>query len=49
MLVDFKPRLYQEKIFSSSAKDNSLVVLPTGLGKTAIALMMAAHRIIDVS
>jgi ERCC4-related helicase len=45
MLVDFKPRLYQEKIFSSSAKDNSLVVLPTGLGKTAIALMMAAHRL----
>lgn len=45
MLVDFKPRLYQEKIFSSSAKENSLVVLPTGLGKTAIALMMAAHRL----
>jgi ERCC4-related helicase len=41
---DFKPRLYQEKIFASAAKRNSLVVLPTGLGKTMIALMLAAHR-----
>ena len=44
MIVDFKPRLYQETIFSSSAQKNSLVVLPTGLGKTAVALMMLAHR-----
>jgi ERCC4-related helicase len=41
---DFKPRLYQEKIFASAAKRNSLVVLPTGLGNTMIALMLAAHR-----
>ena len=45
MLENFNPRLYQEKIFSSCAGKNSLVVLPTGLGKTAIALMMAAHRL----
>jgi Fanconi anemia group M protein len=42
---DFKPRLYQETIFSSAVKENTLVVLPTGLGKTAIAAMMIAHRI----
>ncbi len=45
MLEDFKPRLYQEKIFSQCAGNDSLVVLPTGLGKTAIALMVAAHRL----
>ncbi|NOZ80281.1 MAG: DEAD/DEAH box helicase [DPANN group archaeon] len=45
MLVDFKPRLYQETIFSTAAKRNSLVVLPTGMGKTGIALMLAAHRL----
>ncbi len=45
MLQDFKPRLYQETIFSSCAGKDSLVVLPTGLGKTAVALMMAEHRL----
>ncbi|MFH1450874.1 MAG: DEAD/DEAH box helicase [archaeon] len=37
------PRLYQEKIFSTAATANTLVVLPTGLGKTHIAAMLAAH------
>ena len=45
MISEFKPRLYQEKIFASCIQSNSLVVVPTGLGKTAIALMMATHRI----
>ena len=45
MLSEFKPRLYQEKIFASSTQKNSLVVIPTGLGKTAVALMMTAHRL----
>ncbi len=45
MLTEFKPRLYQEKIFASSTQKNSLVVIPTGLGKTAVALMMTAHRL----
>ena len=40
----FEPRLYQEKIFASAAKRNTLVVLPTGLGKTMIAMMLAVHR-----
>ncbi len=45
MLKDFKPRIYQEKIFHTTVKKNTLVVLPTGLGKTAIALMLAAKRL----
>ncbi|MFC1727840.1 DEAD/DEAH box helicase [Nanoarchaeota archaeon] len=45
MIRDFKPRLYQETIFSSCTGKNTLVVLPTGMGKTALALMLAAHRI----
>ncbi|MEM3370501.1 MAG: DEAD/DEAH box helicase [Candidatus Woesearchaeota archaeon] len=42
---DFKPRLYQEAIFATAVQKNTLVVLPTGLGKTAIAIMLAAHRL----
>ncbi|MFH1637002.1 MAG: DEAD/DEAH box helicase [Candidatus Woesearchaeota archaeon] len=44
-LGSFKPRLYQETIFQSCVKANTLVVLPTGMGKTAIAMMLAAQRI----
>jgi len=45
MLKDFKPRLYQQTIFGVAAKENTLVVLPTGMGKTAISLMLAAQRL----
>jgi len=38
------PRLYQETIFNTAVNANTLVVLPTGLGKTHIAAMLAAHR-----
>jgi ERCC4-related helicase len=41
----FKPRLYQEKLLGTCSENNSLVVLPTGLGKTAIAFMLAANRL----
>ncbi len=40
-----KPRLYQEKIFHTATKKNTLVIIPTGLGKTLIALMLAIHRL----
>jgi len=33
------PRDYQKKIFETCLNKNCLVVLPTGLGKTLIALM----------
>ncbi len=45
MLDGFTPRLYQETIFSTCAEKNTLVVLPTGMGKTAVAMMLAAHRL----
>jgi len=44
-LKGFEPRLYQESIFNTCTKHNTLVVLPTGVGKTAIFLMMAAYRL----
>ena len=44
-LRDFKPRLYQENIAYTSVTKNTLVVLPTGLGKTAIAMMLAVNRL----
>jgi len=37
-------RLYQQTIFASSLKSNSLVVLPTGLGKTIILALLTARR-----
>ena len=37
-------REYQINILRTAAENNTLVVLPTGLGKTAIAVMLAAQR-----
>ena len=45
MLRNFIPRLYQQTILGTAAKYNTLVVLPTGLGKTAIAFLLAAQRL----
>ena len=38
-------RLYQEVIVGNAAKKNTLVVAPTALGKTVIAVLLAAHRL----
>ena len=43
-LQNISPREYQEKIFETCSKKNCLVVLPTGLGKTLIALMLTIKR-----
>jgi len=40
-----RPRAYQTTIFETTKKHNTLVVLPTGLGKTLIALLLSEHRI----
>ncbi|USG99210.1 DEAD/DEAH box helicase [Thermococcus argininiproducens] len=40
-----QPRLYQEVIYAKCKDKNSLVVLPTGLGKTLIAQMIADYRL----
>lgn len=45
MIKGFTPRLYQETILATAAMKNTLVVLPTGLGKTNIFLMLAAQRL----
>ena len=38
------PRKYQSEIFETCKEKNCLVVLPTGLGKTLIALMLTIER-----
>ncbi|MFP4111970.1 MAG: DEAD/DEAH box helicase [Candidatus Woesearchaeota archaeon] len=45
MIKDFTPRLYQETILASCVQNNCLVVLPTGMGKTAVAFLLAAQRL----
>ncbi|PIN81764.1 DEAD/DEAH box helicase [Candidatus Woesearchaeota archaeon CG10_big_fil_rev_8_21_14_0_10_32_9] len=42
---EFKLRLYQETILNTAASSNCLVVLPTGLGKTAIAAALIKNRL----
>ena len=43
-LENITPRQYQQKIFETCSKKNCLVVLPTGIGKTLIALMLTIDR-----
>jgi Fanconi anemia group M protein len=38
-------RTYQEAILNTSSRKNTLCVLPTGLGKTTLAILLAAHRL----
>jgi Fanconi anemia group M protein len=40
-----KPRLYQELIASTAVQKNTLCILPTGMGKTLVAIMAAAYRL----
>jgi ERCC4-related helicase/intein/homing endonuclease len=43
-LKEIKPRKYQEDIYNICKDKNCLVVLPTGMGKTLIALMLVINR-----
>ncbi len=45
MIKNFEPRLYQQTILATAVEKNTLVVLPTGMGKTNIFLMLAAQRL----
>ncbi len=38
-------RRYQESIVASALRKNTLVVAPTALGKTVVAILLAAHRL----
>ncbi|GAB6135143.1 DEAD/DEAH box helicase [Thermococcus prieurii] len=40
-----EPRVYQEVIYARCKERNCLVVLPTGLGKTLIAMLIADYRL----
>jgi Fanconi anemia group M protein len=42
---NFEPREYQKEIAKVAASTNTLVVLPTGLGKTIIAVLVAAEML----
>jgi ERCC4-related helicase len=44
-IKNFKPRLYQETILNTCVNNNTLVVLPTGLGKTKIGILTAIARL----
>ena len=44
-LIGISPREYQLKILENCIEKNCLVVLPTGLGKTLIALMLSIERL----
>ena len=44
-IKDFTPRLYQQTILATATGKNTLVVLPTGMGKTSISMMLAVHRL----
>ena len=43
-LQNLTPRDYQNEIFKTCVEKNCLVVLPTGLGKTLIALMVSIEK-----
>jgi len=43
-LNKIEPREYQKEIFKTCIEKNCLIVLPTGLGKTLIALMLTIER-----
>jgi Fanconi anemia group M protein len=45
MVLKVEARDYQKKIFETAVRHNTLVVLPTGLGKTLIALMLTVQRL----
>jgi ERCC4-related helicase len=45
VLKTIKPREYQQRIFETCKNKSCLVVLPTGTGKTLVALMLAIHRL----
>src|SRR3990167_5705110 len=47
MIKNFEPRLYQQTIWATAVEKNTLVVLPTGMGKTNIFLMLTAHRMMQ--
>lgn len=44
-IKNFTPRLYQQAILNTCSQKNCLVILPTGIGKTKTAILVAIHRL----
>lgn len=44
--LNFQPREYQKNIVETAKNKNTLVILPTGLGKTAISIILTIERLI---
>ena len=44
-IKNFTPRSYQSEITTTATNNNTLVVLPTGTGKTSIAILTAIERL----
>jgi len=44
VLTKIKPRKYQQEIYETCKNKNCLVVLPTGIGKTLVALMLTINK-----
>ena len=42
---EIEPRLYQEFIAVTAVEKNTLCILPTGMGKTLVGIMVAAYRL----
>jgi len=45
-LKNIEPRAYQIEIYKTCKEKNCLVILPTGMGKTLVALMLAIDRMV---
>lgn len=43
-IEDFKPREYQVELFERVMRENTIIFLPTGSGKTFIAVMLIKHK-----
>ena len=44
-IQNFSPRVYQQHILETCKDNNTLVILPTGLGKTKIAILLTIHQL----
>jgi len=44
-ITNFEPREYQSNIFNTAINGNTLVCLPTGTGKTKLAIMVLINRL----
>lgn len=46
--AEFKSRGYQDEIFKKCVEKNTIIYLPTGAGKTYIAIMAMKHFAADL-